>query len=132
MTSVAGMTSMELRHRNLWLACGAAFVLFVIYESVTPAPLNAPTLEGFKSGHILAYFWITFWFAQIWRTPGQRATTAIAFTLMGIALEYVQRATGYRDFAYADMWDDGIGAAAGFAAAFTVLGRALGALDRRI
>ena len=104
----------------------------MIYESVTPAPINAPTVEGFKSGHILAYFWITFWFAQIWRAPGQRAATAIGFTLMGIALEYVQLAIGYRDFAYADMADDAIGAAAGFAAAFTGLGRALEAIDRRL
>ena len=121
-----------LRHRSLWIVCGAAFVAFVIYESVTPAPIDAPTLEGFKIGLILAYLWITFWFAQIWRAPGQRVATAIAFTLMGIALEYVQRATGYRHFAYADMWDDGIGAALGFALAFTVLGRALETIDRRL
>ena len=85
----------------MWIVGGAAFVAFVIYESVTPAPINAPSLQGFKVGHILAYFWITFWFAQIWRTPGQRAWIAIVFTLMGIALEYVQLETGYRDFAYA-------------------------------
>ena len=128
------MTSREvkLRYRRFWIACGVAFVVLVIYLSVTPHPLDVPSVGGFKSGHILAYFWLTWWFAQIWRAPWQRVTAAVGFTLMGIALEYVQLMIGYRDFAYADMVDDAIGAAAGFAAAFTPLGHALEAIDRRL
>ena len=122
----------QLRYRSAWIALGAIFVAAVIYLSLTPDPLSAPSIDGFKTGHILAYFWITFWFAQIWRKPSQRVSIAIAFTLMGVALEYVQLATGYRRFAYADMVDNGIGAALGFAAAFTALGRTLVAVDGRM
>ena len=119
----------RLRHRGMWIAIGWGFVALVIYLSVTPRPLDVPSVGGFKTGHILAYFWITWWFAQIWRAPWQRAVAAIAFIAMGIALEYVQLWIGYRDFAYADMVDDGIGAAVGFVAAFTPLGRMLARAD---
>ncbi len=121
-----------LRYRRFWIACGWAFVALIIYLSVTPRPLDVPSVGGFKTGHILAYFWVTWWFGQIWRGPRQRIAAAIGFTLMGIALEYVQLWIGYRDFAYADMVDDGIGAALGLVAAFTPLGRAMAAVDARL
>ncbi len=121
-----------LRYRRFWIACGWAFIALVIYLSVTPRPLDVPSVGGFKTGHILAYFWLTWWFGQIWKAPWQRIAAAIGFTLMGIALEYVQLWIGYRDFAYADMADDGIGSALGYAAVFTPLGRMMAAVEAKL
>jgi VanZ family protein len=106
-----------------WIACGAAFVACVVYLSVTPDPIRAPTVDGFKTGHILAYLWLMLWFCQVARTFPTRGVTAILLCAMGIALEYVQLATGYRHFAYSDMVDDAIGVAAGWVLSYTPLGR---------
>lgn len=105
-----------------WIACGAAFVAYVVYLSVTPDPIRAPTIDGFKTGHIVAYLWLMLWFAQVARTFASRLVTAILLCLLGIGLEYVQMGTGYRHFAYSDMVDDAIGVAAGWLLACTPLG----------
>ena len=113
-----------LKHTRLWIACGAGFVALVIYLSLTPHPLVVPGFYGLKTGHILAYAWLMFWFSQIYRRPGQRTAFAIAFLAMGIALEYVQGMVG-RDFSYTDMRDDGIGIVFGAIFVLTPFGRSL-------
>jgi VanZ family protein len=105
-----------------WIACGAAFVVYVIYLSVTPDPIRAPTIEGFKTGHIIAYLWLMLWFSQVARRFGSRLMTAALLCGLGVALEYVQLGTGYRHFAYSDMVDDALGVAAGWLLASTPLG----------
>ncbi len=114
----------KLKHRNFWIACGVAFVALVIYLSLTPDPLNAPVYRGFKLGHIAAYAWCMFWFAQIYVRGGQRLVIAAGLLALGIGLEYVQGWLG-RDFAYADMVDDAIGIGAGWLVALTPMGRLL-------
>lgn len=117
-----------LRRRHFWLAVGAGFVLLVIYLSLTPHPMDAPSWWNFKLGHILAYAWLMFWFAQIYRRPAQRAALGVSFLALGIALEYVQGWVG-RDFAYSDMRDDGIGILIGLVLVLTPLGGALAAIE---
>ena len=104
---------------------GAGFVVLVIYLSLTRHPIDAPVFWDFKTGHILAYCWLMFWYLQIYRTTKDRVWIAAALCLMGIALEYVQGATGYRHFGYSDMRDNAIGIALGFMFAFTPLRDAL-------
>ena len=116
--------------RRWWIALGVGFVLLVIYLSVTPDPLRAPTVDNFKTGHILAYFWCMLWFAQALRRSRERLAVASFLILLGIALEYVQRATGYRHFAYSDMVDDAIGVGVGWLLACTRLGYMLGGQPR--
>jgi hypothetical protein len=111
--------------RRAWLAAGAGFVALVIYLSLTPDPLAVPSVEDVKTGHVLAYFWLMLWFSQAWRGNLPRLGLAVALVGLGVALEYAQRQTGYRTFAYADMRDDLIGVAAGWVAASTMLGRGL-------
>jgi VanZ family protein len=82
-----------------------------------------------KTGHILAYAWLMFWFSQIYRRPAQRVVLGAAFLALGVALEYIQGWVG-RDFAYTDMRDDGIGIAIGAALAATPLGGALAIIER--
>ena len=106
-----------------WIACGVAFVVYVIYLSVTPDPIRAPTIDGFKTGHIVAYLWLMLWFSQVAKSFAWRLATALMLCAMGIALEYVQLGTGYRHFAYSDMVDDAIGVATGWLIALTPAGR---------
>jgi len=124
-------TFARLKHRPFWIAGGVAFVLLVIYLSVTSHPLDVPSWWNFKIGHILAYAWLMFWFAQIWLEGGKRLATALVLLAMGIALEYVQGMIG-RDFAYSDMRDDGIGIAAGWLLAVTPLGRSFAFVEHRL
>ena len=105
-----------------WIACGGAFVAYVIYLSVTPDPIRAPTIDGFKTGHIVAYLWLMLWFSQVARRFPARLLTAVFLCAMGVGLEYVQLGTGYRHFAYSDMVDDAIGVGAGWLIALTPLG----------
>jgi VanZ family protein len=115
----------ELKWKKLWLGMGLGFVLLVVYLSLTPDPLRAPTIDGFKTGHILAYLWLMLWFAQVCTTVPRKLAVAAAFCVMGVALEYVQGTTGYRTFSYTDMWDNALGVAVGFALSFTPMGAAL-------
>jgi VanZ family protein len=123
------VTESGLKARNVWVVIGAAFVLLVIYLSLTPRPLDVPSVYDLKTGHILAYAWLMFWFSQIYRRPAQRVVLGAAFLALGVALEYIQGWVG-RDFAYTDMRDDGIGIAIGAALAATPLGGALAIIER--
>jgi VanZ family protein len=120
---VIGVRATSVRH--WWIALGAGFVLLVIYLSLTPDPLQAPTVDEFKTGHILAYLWCMLWFAQAWRGVRERLAVATLLVALGIALEYAQRETGYRHFSYSDMVDDAIGVGAGWLLACTPLGNVL-------
>ena len=119
---------MLLKHKRFWIAVGLAFVLLVIYLSVTPRPLNVPKWGGLNIGHMLAYGWLMFWFSQVFRRPGQRVAVFAAFWAMGIGLEYIQGMIG-RDFSYLDMRDDGIGLVIGAILAMTPLGNSLAMIE---
>lgn len=99
----ARTTAQRLRHYHLWLACGGVLIAFVIYESLTPAPIDLRVEEGDKFGHMMAYAVLMSWFANIYGTVPLRARIALGFVAMGIGLEFVQRLTGYRSFELADM-----------------------------
>lgn len=119
-----------LRYRKLWLSMGFALVAFVVYQSVTPEPIDAGTVDGIKVGHFIAYFVLMLWFAQIYPSWRARLGIAAAFALMGVGLEFTQGLTSYRSFAYADMVDNAIGVAIGWAIGSTPAGRALAWFER--
>jgi len=119
-----------MKIRRAWLAAGAGFVALVIYLSLTPNPLQVPSVGPFKAGHIAAYTWLMLWFAQVYRGP-RRGAIAIGLALMGVVLEYLQDFTGHRTFSYTDMRDNAIGVTIGFALALTPLGRFVESLQRR-
>src|SRR5665213_2197549 len=121
-----------LPHRKLWIGIGVGFVLLVIYLSLNTHPIYLVTPWNFKLGHVLAYCWLSFWFLQIFRRLSIGITIALALCLLGVALEYVQRMTGYRHFAYTDMRDNAIGVAIGMLLAMTPLGRLLWWIDTRL
>jgi len=103
-------------NRRAGLAIGWAAVAVVIYLSVTPAPPQVDLDGGDKLGHFLAYAFLACWFGQF-HAGRARAAYALGFVAMGVALEFVQGALGYRSLELADMAANTLGAAAGWAAA---------------
>ena len=61
-----------------------------------------------------------FWFCLVYRRPRTRLAYAAAFIAMGIAIEFIQRWTGYRSFEVYDMVADALGVVLGWAAALVV------------
>ena len=104
-----------LAWRPLWLACGWGLVALVIYLSLTPEPVQLNVESGDKIGHVLAYLALMSWFANLFEEAHRRAQIAVAFVAMAVALEFVQRWTGYRSFELADMAAGAIGVALGWA-----------------
>lgn len=123
----------HLRREKLWVGIGLAFVGLVIYLSVAPDPVRAPTVDNFKTGHILAYAWCMLWFAQIWRDALHRLAIALLLFILGVSMEFVQdMLPWHRDFAWGDMIDDAIGVALGFGLGFTPLANVLRGIERRL
>jgi len=104
----------EFRVRRLWLVVGWAFVLLVIYLSLTPAPIEVPIGQGDKFSHILAYVVLMSWFVNLYENPAQRIGFALGFIVLGVALEFLQRWTGHRSFEVADMTANAVGVALGW------------------
>ncbi len=104
----------RLRLRALWLILGWLLVALVIYLSLRPEPAPLTMDVGDKLPHLLAYAVLMFWFANLYAPRGPRITYACGFVTLGIALEFVQQATGYRTFEVADMAADAVGVAVGW------------------
>lgn len=122
----------DLKRRPLWLAIGWALMLLVIYLSLIPAPPSIPGEEGDKIGHVLAYATLMMWFSQLYAGLPRRLLLALAFVALGIALEFVQRETGYRTFEIADMVADSVGVAVGWLVAPPRTPNALQLLERAV
>ena len=118
-----------LPHRRIWLLLGWGMVVSVFVLSLIP--IEADLSEGRdKVAHFIAYGSMTFWFAMLFRGWVRQVAIALAFAAMGVAIEYLQRMTGYRTFDVADMAANGIGAALGWALAQTPARHALDWTER--
>jgi len=94
-------------------------------------PLEVDLSEGRdKVAHFIAYGSMTFWFALLFPGWLRQVAIVIAFVAMGVAIEYLQRMTGYRTFDVADMAANSIGVALGWALALTPLKQALNWAER--
>lgn len=102
------------RYAYGWHAIGMLLVALVVDLSLIPHPVEVPLEHGDKYGHLLAYATLMFWYAQIYDDPRTRTGIAGAFVAMGIALEFVQRMTGYRTFDIGDMVAGGSGVLVGW------------------
>jgi VanZ family protein len=100
-----------------WKAAGWLLVLAIIAVSLMPAPPHLNVEQGDKLGHFTAYGLVTLWFAQPYTALRQRIWLALGMVVLGIGLEYAQRAIGYRSFEVADMAADALGVAIGWLAA---------------
>ena len=102
---------------NYWRAAGWLGVGIIVYLSLIPTPPQVGIENEDKFGHFAAYGLVTLWFAQSCAGLRQRIWLAIGMVALGIAMEYAQRATGYRTFGVADMVAGALGVAAGWLAA---------------
>lgn len=124
-------TSSGLRWRRPLIVIGYGFVALVIYLSVMRLPADLGFGVDLDLGHVIAYFWLMIWFAQLYRSIAARLWLAIGFFSMGVALEYLQGAMGYRHFDYADMLRNLSGLAAGFLLALTPMQNMLQVVESR-
>jgi len=102
--------------RRLWLALGWAMVCAVVWLSLTPSPPEVDFKESDKVGHFLAYGVLMFWFAQLY-TRKTRFFYGAGFVAMGIALEFLQDALGYRTLDLTDMAANTLGVLLGWGVA---------------
>ena len=105
-----------MRLRGLWLVGGWLLCAAIIWLSLTPSPPSIAIEHGDKLGHLLAYGSLMFWFCQLYAERGARLACAIGFAAMGVALEFVQGALGYRTFEVGDMLANALGVLVGWAA----------------
>ena len=98
-------------------------VVAIIAGSLLPSEAVDPVLPDWndKLIHGVAYATIAFWFAMLDRAPQRQLWWALRFVLMGVAIEFAQGATGYRDFEVTDMVADAIGVGLGWGLAHTPL-----------
>ena len=125
------MSIAEPRHRRVWLVLGWVMVVAVLVLSLIP--LSVDLSEGRdKVSHFVAYGSLMFWFGMLYPGWRKQAAAALGFVAMGIAVEYLQRLTGYRSFDVADMVADAIGVALGWVMVQTPLRRALLWVEARL
>jgi VanZ family protein len=105
------------RLRRIWQVVGALLVALIVELSLTPHPIELPLDHGDKYEHVLAYAVLMLWWAQIVSGRLSRLGLAAGFVAMGIALEFAQRATGYRSFEIQDMEAGAAGVLLGWALA---------------
>ncbi len=122
----------DARYFRLWQAIGVLMVLVVCIASLSPTMPPPPGLHGDKVEHLIAYGSLTYWWGMLYPERTQRWLACLLFILMGIGLEFAQRATGYRVLDVFDMAANTVGALLGRIAVETPFGRLLGMLDRRL
>jgi VanZ family protein len=108
------MTPTAVSHLRLRQAGGLLLIAVIVYESLTSNPIEVPAEHGDKYGHIVAYSILMMWWALIYRPRRQRIGLAIAFVLLGVALEFLQLLTDHRTFEVADMVADACGVLVGW------------------
>ena len=106
--------------RLIWHVLGWLWVAVIFYLSLVPSPpqpVNFPSAD--KIEHALAYCLLMLWFCQVCLQRLSRIRLAVMLITMGIAIEFMQGATGYRTFDYADMLANAAGVMVGWLLAAT-------------
>ena len=118
------------RYHKLWLAIGYILIAVVVYFSVVTTLSNlglevqhlvkSVAIQYFdkrsslwlyfdKWTHLLAYFVLMIWFAQIYHVKKQRFIYALSFVFMGVSLEFVQSFGHARTLEFFDMLANSLG-----------------------
>ena len=119
------------RYRRLWSWLGWLMVVSVLVLSLMP--LSVDLSEGRdKVSHFVAYGSLMFRFGMLFPGLRNQVISALGFVAMGIAVEYLQRMTGYRSFDVADMVANAIGVAIGWVVVQTPLRRLLQWVEGRL
>ena len=105
------------RLRLLWLIAGWCGVALVAGYSLVPDPPDLGISQGDKLQHLGAYGGLMLWFSQVYTQRSERRRSAFLLVGMGIALEFAQALTGYREPSVADASANAAGVAVGWLAA---------------
>jgi len=119
-----------LRLRSVALLIGWGMILTVIVLSLIPVEVDLSEGRD-KWSHLLAYGGLMFWFGMLFTGAIRQLQIALAFVAMGVALEFLQRETGYRSFDVADMAANAAGVLLGWGLVRTPLGQVFSALKDR-
>jgi VanZ family protein len=103
--------------RTASVAAGWAWAAAIVWLSLTPQPPGVDVPQGDKLGHLAAYGALMFWFSVLYRERRARIACAAGFIAMGVGLEFVQGALGYRSFELYDMAANTVGVLLGWTAA---------------
>ena len=106
--------------RAVLIALGWAWVAAIVWLSLTPSPPKVDFEQSDKVGHFLAYGSLRLWFCFLYAALKVRIAYAAGFIAMGIGLEFIQGALGYRTYEVFDMFANTIGVLLGWAAALVV------------
>ena len=105
---------LSLPHARIWLIIGWLLIGLIVAGSLIP---HVPTLGlevSDKFQHFGGYFLLMFWFSGLYERK-QHWLLAVAFFLMGVALELLQGAfTDTRDMDVRDALANGAGVATAF------------------
>ena len=90
-------------------------LISIVVLSVMPSPPSVDFESSDKVGHLLAYATLMGWFALLY--PARRPRLAVSFVSLGVLLECVQGALGYRSLEFADMLANSLGVLLGWGVA---------------
>ncbi len=119
---------LSLPHARVWLILGWVLIVTIVVGSLIPSVPTFGLGISDKVEHFTSYFVLMLWFSGLYERR-QHWLLALAFFLMGVALELLQGAlTMTREM---DI-DDALTNGAGVAAAFLLARFGLGAWARRV
>ena len=101
--------------RNVLVAAGWAWAAMIVWLSLMQEPPELGIAQGDKLGHFAAYGLLMLWFTQLHVALRSRLAHAGVFVAMGVALEFLQGALGYRSYDIIDMGANTLGVALGWA-----------------
>lgn len=119
-----------LKHHKIWLTLGWVWIAFIIYLSLRPEPVGDDGPWTDKLHHVFAYLMLMLWFAQLYQAFRKKLWVALGLVAMGIAIEFAQEQTGYRQFELLDMFAGGFGVLCGLLLSLTPLGHGLRLVER--
>lgn len=102
---------MNLKYRPLWLCIGGLYSILIIYLCLRPSSgAEAFFAHIDKVYHFSAHFFLTWWFAGLFKN---RTKIVLYSVLLGAAIEYMQKISGYRSAEMNDAIANLVGAVVG-------------------
>jgi VanZ family protein len=111
---------------KVWLPLGGFAVCILIYQSLIPSPPDLPEFPlADKLAHFMVYAWIMLWFGFIYKPGKKYLLLGLGLILLGVTLELLQGASGYRSMEVSDACFNVLGVFSGWLLALTRLSSTL-------